>query len=71
MDTPDRSEDHRAPDVEIPADAPEADVLDQARPWQPETEEELPASIGIDEPEADALDQARPADLDDEPEEPA
>lgn len=67
-DTP---EDRAHPKVEIPADAPERDVLDQARPWAPEGEEDLRTEIPDDAPEADALDQARPVDLGDDEEEPA
>lgn len=66
-----RPEGHAVPEVEIPPDAPESDVLDQARPWAPEEEEDLPASIPADAPEADALEQARTVDLGDEDEEPA
>lgn len=67
----DTGRDRSGRNVDIPADAPEADALEQARPWGDDEEEDLPDSIAPDEPEADALDQARRADLGDEDEEPA
>ena len=57
--------------IEIPADAPEPDVLDQTRPWSDEEENDLPETIPDDAPEADALDQVRSVDLGDDEEEPA
>lgn len=57
-------------DREIPGDIPEADALEQSRPWGDDEEEELPKTIRPDEPEADALDQARSAELPDDDEEP-
>lgn len=50
----------------FPADMPEADALEQARPVGDDEEEALPPRIEVDQPEADALDQARSVDLDDE-----
>lgn len=52
--------------VQIPADAPEADALEQARPVGDAEEEALPPRIEVDQPEADALDQARSVDLGDD-----
>ena len=49
----------------IPPDAPEADVLEQAREWSDEGPVEPPEIPG-DAPEADVLDQQRPSPLDDE-----
>jgi hypothetical protein len=53
----------------LPADAPEADALEQATPAVPTDEE--PSEVGAahlaaDVPEADALEQARGADGDDD-----
>jgi hypothetical protein len=49
----------------LPADAPEADALEQAQPTTP-TDEPRPQRVD-DAPEADALEQAEPAgDTDDE-----
>ncbi|MGH8975314.1 MAG: hypothetical protein ACRD0C_19180 [Acidimicrobiia bacterium] len=49
---------------EIPTDANEADVLEQARPLAaaPNGHREIPADV----PEADALDQERPADTEED-----
>lgn len=46
----------------MPAEASEADALDQARPWGGEGDSEVPEVIELppDAPEADALDQAMP-----------
>ena len=49
----------------IPPDAPEADVLEQARGWSDEEPAEAPEIPG-DAPEADVLDQRRPSPLDEE-----
>ena len=49
----------------IPPDAPEADVLEQAREWSDEEPAEAPEIPG-DAPEADVLDQRRPSPLDEE-----
>ena len=52
--------------TEIDADVPEADALDQARPWSGSGKGPDP-KIPMDVPEADALEQAREAwDEDDE-----
>lgn len=68
---PDTSRDRSGRNLHMPADAPEADALEQARPWGDDEEEDLPESIAPDEPEADALDQARSVELGDDDEEPA
>ena len=57
--------DEETPAPEVPLDAPEADVLDQERPWDP-AGPVTPPSIPIDAPEADVLEQSRPVDLDDD-----
>jgi hypothetical protein len=49
----------------IPPDAPEADVLEQAREWSDEEPADAP-EIPSDAPEADVLDQQRSSPLDDE-----
>ena len=56
------------PGVDVPPDASEADVAEQARPWSDEDEDEdaTPERVPDDAPEADVLDQARPATLDEE-----
>jgi hypothetical protein len=46
--------------------APEADVLDQDRPWDDEDRDEPARSHDVDVPVEDALDQERDAPLDDE-----
>jgi hypothetical protein len=50
---------------EVPPDAPEADVLEQAREWE-DDEIERPRRVPIDAPEADVLEQSLPADLDED-----
>jgi hypothetical protein len=44
----------------IPDDAPEADALEQSRPWGRDQAEERPR-LDVDVPEADAYEQSRPA----------
>lgn len=56
--------------AEIPPDAPEADVQEQARDWTEPGDDDKITDVPIDAPEADVLDQHRPADLDDEDREP-
>jgi hypothetical protein len=46
--------------------APEADALEQDRPWDEEEDREPPRSFEVDVPVEDALDQERDAPLDDE-----
>ena len=56
--------------VDVPADAPEADVLDQHRAARPGgTGRDTPKEIPADVPEADALEQSRavPGGDDDDP----
>lgn len=57
--------------IEVPPDAPEADALEQARPWAGDDENDLPGSLPEDAAEGDALDQERKVELGDDEEEPA
>jgi hypothetical protein len=55
-----RAQPHRDPT------APEADALDQDRPWDEDDRSEPSRSHDVDVPVDDALDQERDAQLDDE-----
>jgi hypothetical protein len=57
-------EEERPTDPAVPFDAPEADVLEQARPWGDEGVDDRP-KIPDDAPEADVLEQSQSIDYDD------
>jgi hypothetical protein len=52
--------------VEVPPDAPEADVLDQHRPPSAGAGARAPTEIPPEVPEADALDQSRAVPYEDD-----